>query len=139
MTVSGQEKAALPNPGTGLGSGAVTRTAMTGTAPSFLRPAAIERGLGRVLAGLVWIGLVRGHFYVLEIRGRKSGKTIAFPVDPLDLDGRRYLVCPRGDSNWVRNVRAVGEVTLAHALRRRRSRARPRNATPAICGPRTFR
>jgi hypothetical protein len=38
----------------------------------------------------------------------------------LDLDGRRYLVCARGDSNWVRNARAAGEVVLARAMRRHR-------------------
>ena len=65
-----------------------------------------------MLAALVRIGLVRSHFYVLEVRGRKSGRTISLPVDLLDLDGRRYLVCARGNSNWVRNARAAGEVRL---------------------------
>ena len=41
-------------------------------------------------------------------------------MDPLDLDGRRYLVCARGASNWVRNVRSAGEVVLARAMRRHR-------------------
>jgi hypothetical protein len=68
--------------------------------------------------------LVRGHFYVLEVRGRKSGRTISLPVDPLDLDGQRYLVCARGNSNWVRNARTAGEITLVRALRRRRYTAR---------------
>jgi hypothetical protein len=56
----------------------------------------------------------------LEVRGRKSGRTISLPVDLLELDGRRYLVCARGNSNWVRNARAAGEVVLGRALRRRR-------------------
>ena len=73
-----------------------------------------------MLAALVRIILVRSHFYVLEVRGRKSGRTISLPVDLLDLDGRRYLVCARGNSNWVRNARAAGEVTLVRAMRRRR-------------------
>jgi hypothetical protein len=54
------------------------------------------------------------------VRGRKSGKMISLPIDPLDLDGRRYLVCARGNSNWVRNARAAGEVTLVRAMRRHR-------------------
>jgi hypothetical protein len=87
---------------------------------SYLRPGPVDRILSRTLAALVWMGLVRGRFYVLEVRGRKSGKTISLPVDPLDLDGRRYLVCARGDSNWVRNARAAGEVLLARAMRRHR-------------------
>jgi hypothetical protein len=41
-------------------------------------------------------------------------------VDPLDLGGKHYLVCARGESNWVRNARTAGEVVLARAMRRRR-------------------
>jgi hypothetical protein len=91
-----------------------------GNAASYLRPAALERSFGRALTFLVRIGLVRGHFYVLEVRGRTSGRIISLPVDPLDLDGRCYLVCARGEANWVRNARAAGEVVLARARQRRR-------------------
>lgn len=93
---------------------------MLGNARSYLRPGAADRIFGRMLAALVRIGLVRGHFFVLEVRGRKSGRTISLPIDPLDLDGRRYLVCARGNSNWVRNARSAREVTLVRAMRRRR-------------------
>jgi hypothetical protein len=82
-----------------------------------LRPA--ERIFGRVLVSLIRVGLVRGHFYVLEVRGRNSGRIISLPVDPIELDGQRYLVCARGNSNWVRNARAAGEVVLVRAWRRR--------------------
>lgn len=84
----------------------------------YLRPGAVERIFGHTLAFLIRIGLIRGHFFVLEVRGRKTGRTISLPVDPLDLDGKRYLVCARGESNWVRNARAAGEVVLARAMRR---------------------
>jgi hypothetical protein len=87
---------------------------------NYLRPSSVEQVFGRMLTWFVWIGLIRGHFYVLEVHGRKSGKAISLPVDPLDFDGRRYLVCARGDSNWVRNARAAGQVVLARALRRHR-------------------
>jgi hypothetical protein len=92
---------------------------MSETDQSYLRPNAVERAFGRVLAILVRIGLIRGHFYVLEVRGRRSGKTISLPVDPLDLDGRRYLVCARGNSNWVRNALAAGEIVLIRGMHRR--------------------
>ena len=107
---------------------------MPGNAPSYLRPGALEGLLGRTLGFLIWIGLVRGHFYVLEVRGRKSGRTISLPVDPLDLEGRRYLVCARGNANWVRNARAAGEVALVRALRRRRYSVRelPPSLRPPI-------
>jgi hypothetical protein len=103
-------------------------------APSYLRPGALERVLGGALVFLIRIGLVRGHFYVLEVRGRKSGRTISLPVDPLDLDGQRYLVCARGNSNWVRNARTAGEVVLIRAMRRRRYAARelPEGMRPPI-------
>jgi deazaflavin-dependent oxidoreductase (nitroreductase family) len=43
---------------------------------------------------------------VLEVRGRKSGLPRRTPVNLLSLDGRQYLVAPRGETEWVRNVRA---------------------------------
>ncbi|HKM70140.1 MAG TPA: hypothetical protein VJX94_08800 [Stellaceae bacterium] len=42
------------------------------------------------------------------------------PVDLLDLEGQRYLVCARGNCNWARNARTAGEVMLVRAMRRRR-------------------
>ena len=93
---------------------------MPGTTSSYLKPGTLDRIFGRALVFLIRIGLVRGHFYVLEVRGRNSGRTISLPVDPLDLAGQRYLVCARGNSNWVRNARAAGEVVLVRALVRQR-------------------
>jgi hypothetical protein len=93
---------------------------MPENARNYLKPGAVERIFGRILVSLVRIGLVRGHFYVLEVRGRTTGRTISLPVDPLDIEGGRYLVCARGNSNWVRNARAAGEVVLVQAMRRRR-------------------
>ena len=104
-----------------------------GKSRSYLRPRGVERWFGNILVPLVRIGVIRGHFHVLEVRGRKSGRTISLPVDPLDLDGRRYLVCARGDSNWVRNTRAAGEVVLVRALRRRRYLAR--DVSPGLRPP----
>jgi hypothetical protein len=107
---------------------------MPGSDRGYLRPGALERSFGRILVSLIWIGVVRGHFYVLEVRGRKSGRTISLPVDPLDLEGQRYLVCARGNSNWLRNVRAAGEVVLVRAMRRRRYAVRelPPNMRPPV-------
>ena len=55
----------------------------------------------------------------LEVRGRKSGEVRRTPVNLLHFEGREYLVSPRGESNWVRNVRADGG-RLALVLGRRR-------------------
>lgn len=93
---------------------------MTDVTQNFVRPSTVEKIFGRVLTSLIWIGLIRGHFYVLEVRGRKSGRVVSLPVDPIAFEGHRYLVCARGNSQWVRNARAAGEVVIARALHRDR-------------------
>jgi hypothetical protein len=93
---------------------------MPGNDRRYLRPGTAERIFGRILVCLIRTGLIRGHFYVLEVRGRSSGKTLSLPVDPIDLAGQRYLVCARGNSNWVRNARSAGEIVLVRASQRRR-------------------
>ncbi len=45
---------------------------------------------------------------VLAVQGRTSGQWRTTPVNLLTHDGRRYLVAPRGETQWVRNLRAVG-------------------------------
>ena len=45
---------------------------------------------------------------VLYVRGRTSGEWRSTPVNVLTHDGRRYLVAPRGHTQWVRNLRAAG-------------------------------
>lgn len=48
----------------------------------------------------------------LAVRGRVSGEWRTVPVNVLELDGQRYLVAPRGDTEWVRNLRATGRGEL---------------------------
>ena len=45
---------------------------------------------------------------VLAVKGRTSGQWRTTPVNLLELDGRRYLVSPRGEGQWVRNIRVAG-------------------------------
>ncbi|HTR68859.1 MAG TPA: nitroreductase/quinone reductase family protein [Mycobacteriales bacterium] len=49
---------------------------------------------------------------VLRVRGRISGEWRETPVNLLSLDGRRYLVAPRGVTQWVKNLRVAGEGEL---------------------------
>jgi deazaflavin-dependent oxidoreductase (nitroreductase family) len=49
---------------------------------------------------------------ILEVRGRKSGELRQTPVNVLTLDDHRYLVAPRGTTQWVRNLRAANQGTL---------------------------
>jgi deazaflavin-dependent oxidoreductase (nitroreductase family) len=49
---------------------------------------------------------------VLAVKGRTSGEWRTNPVNLLTVDGERYLVAPRGVTQWVRNIRAAGEAEL---------------------------
>jgi len=53
-------------------------------------------------------GLSLAGSRVLEVRGRKSGEWRQTPVNPLRIDAERYLVAPRGNTQWVRNMRVSG-------------------------------
>jgi deazaflavin-dependent oxidoreductase (nitroreductase family) len=55
---------------------------------------------------------------VLEVRGRKSGQVRSTVVNPVEVDGVRYLFSPRGETQWVRNIRAAGEGTLRRGKNR---------------------
>ncbi len=44
----------------------------------------------------------------LRVRGRSSGEWRSVPVNPLQIDQQRYLVAPRGETQWVRNLRVAG-------------------------------
>ncbi|AFS14677.1 Hypothetical protein MIP_03903 [Mycobacterium intracellulare subsp. intracellulare MTCC 9506] len=59
----------------------------------------------------------------LRVRGRKSGKQRAVVVNLLTVDGVDYLVSPRGDTQWARNVRAAAVVEVGPRWRRQRVRA----------------
>lgn len=48
----------------------------------------------------------------LTVTGRKTGDPQSIPVIPVEVDGALYLVCPRGETQWVRNVRAKPVVTI---------------------------
>jgi deazaflavin-dependent oxidoreductase (nitroreductase family) len=53
-----------------------------------------------------------GSFPIVAVTGRKTGKVYRTPINVLELDGTRYLLSPRGETNWSRNLRAVGECSL---------------------------
>jgi deazaflavin-dependent oxidoreductase (nitroreductase family) len=98
---------------------------MNSPVPIFREPTAVEKIFNRVFGFLVGLGLGFSHNYLLEVRGRKSGKLYSTPVDLLELDGKRYLVAPRGRTQWVRNAEAAGEVTLKKGSSRQKFHLRP--------------
>jgi deazaflavin-dependent oxidoreductase (nitroreductase family) len=68
---------------------------------------------------LMRLGLSMRGSRVLEHRGRTSGELHYTPVNLLTIDGTDYLVAPRGETQWVRNVRAA-EGNLVLILGRKR-------------------
>jgi hypothetical protein len=65
------------------------------------------------------IGLLPRRWVILEVPGRKSGRTTSFPLGMADMGGRWYLVSMLGECNWVANVRAAdGDVMLRRRRRR---------------------
>jgi len=60
------------------------------------------------VAGLTRLGISVAGSRVLEVPGRKTGVPRRTPVNLLELDGERYLVAPRGNTQWARNLRAGG-------------------------------
>ncbi len=93
---------------------------MNAPLPSFRAPTAGERVFNRIFGFLVGLGLGFSYNYLLQVRGRKSGKIYSTPIDLLELSGKRFLVAPRGHTQWVRNAEAAGEVTLKKGSKRER-------------------
>lgn len=87
-------------------------------APGFVT----RRIMNPAVAALTRMGISVWGSRVLEVRGRRSGALRHTPVNVLELEGRRYLVSPRGECEWVRNVRA-DEGRLALLLGRQRHEA----------------
>jgi deazaflavin-dependent oxidoreductase (nitroreductase family) len=72
----------------------------------------------QVVAVLTRSGLSVWGSRVLEVRGRTSGELRRTPVNLLSHGGQRYLVAPRGETQWVRNLRVAGDGDLLLGRRR---------------------
>jgi deazaflavin-dependent oxidoreductase (nitroreductase family) len=98
---------------------------MNSTLPTFRAPSGGERIFNRVFGFLVGIGLGFSYNYLLQVRGRKSGKIYSTPIDLLEMNGKKFLVAPRGRTQWVRNAEAAGEITLKKGSKRQIFRLGP--------------
>ncbi len=75
----------------------------------YQRPDWVTKHLANpIIALLVKLGATPRGARILAVRGRKSGEWRTTPVNPLTLESGRYLVAPRGETQWVRNIRAAG-------------------------------
>jgi deazaflavin-dependent oxidoreductase (nitroreductase family) len=83
------------------------------------RPSRFARLQNRASAVAFAAGIWPRRVAAIEVRGRRSGRLISFPVVIADYEGERYLVAMLGeDANWVRNVRAAGgRAVLRHGRR----------------------
>jgi len=90
------------------------------TTPAYREPGFLTAKVMNPLVQLMLrLGVSIWGSRILEARGRQSGLPRRTPVNLLELDGRQYLVSPRGDTQWVRNVRS-DDGRLALVLGRRR-------------------
>jgi deazaflavin-dependent oxidoreductase (nitroreductase family) len=87
----------------------------------YVRPNWFTRNVfNRIVAWLTQLGVSVYGSRLLAVRGRRTGQWHTTPVNLLDYRGQRYLVAPRGVTQWVRNVRAGSEVELRLGSRRER-------------------
>jgi deazaflavin-dependent oxidoreductase (nitroreductase family) len=86
--------------------------------PWWLKPA------NKVFIGMSRLGMSFGGEspVVLTVPGRKSGTPRSTPVTPMTVDGQRYVVGGFPGADWIRNVRAAGEVTLSRGRSHERVR-----------------
>jgi deazaflavin-dependent oxidoreductase (nitroreductase family) len=85
----------------------------------YIRPDWFTKHIFNPFVGwLTQIGISVYGSRVLAVRGRKTGEWRTTPVNLLEYQGQRYLVAPRGVTQWVRNVRAGSEAELRMGPRR---------------------
>ena len=82
---------------------------MNATEARYIKPKSATNFFNATVARLTRMGISVYGSRILYVKGRKSGEWRTTPVNPLTLaDGTRYLVAPRGNTQWVRNLRAAG-------------------------------
>ena len=81
---------------------------MNATQARYVKPKSATNFFNDAVGRLAKMGISVYGSRVLAVKGRKSGEWRTTPVNPLRVDGTRYLVAPRGNTQWVRNLRVVG-------------------------------
>lgn len=99
----------------------IVNHAVNDTAPRYVTPKSGTNFFNDTVGRLAKLGVSVYGSRVLYVRGRKSGEWRATAVNPLTVGGERYLVAPRGNTQWVRNLRAAngeGELHLGRKTER---------------------
>ncbi len=86
----------------------------------YRRPTRLTQIMNRMFFWVASLGLTPSDTVTVEVKGRRSGRVRSNVLTWVEYEGERYLVSPRGESEWVRNVRAAaGEAVIRHRGRRR--------------------
>jgi deazaflavin-dependent oxidoreductase (nitroreductase family) len=84
----------------------------------YRKPTRSDKVFNSTVAGLTRLGVSVWGSRVLRVKGRKSGLWRSTPVNVLTLGDHRYLVAPRGETEWVRNFRVArhGELVVGRRV-----------------------
>lgn len=85
-------------------------------------PNLIARTANEVFRRLAEAGISVAGTHALRVRGRKTGKLRGVVINLMTVDGRDYVVSPRGNTQWARNARAAGRVEMGPRWRSREVR-----------------
>jgi deazaflavin-dependent oxidoreductase (nitroreductase family) len=96
------------------------------------------RLINSVFGLMTRLGRGASYRYVLTVPGRTTGRLYSTPVDVIETAGDRWLVAAYGPTNWVRNTRAAGEVTLSRGGRSEKFRVVEPDAQTAIPALRAY-
>ena len=82
-------------------------------------PSLATRAGNELIRWLAEAGISLAGTKALRVRGRKTGKRRGVVINLLTVDGRDYVVSPRGNTQWARNARAAGAVEMGPRWRSR--------------------
>jgi deazaflavin-dependent oxidoreductase (nitroreductase family) len=101
----------------------------------YVKPKKATSLFNESVARLTRLGISVYGSRVLYVRGRKTGEWRSQPVNPLPYEGSRYLVAPRGNTQWVRNLRAAegaGQLRLGRRVEDFRATEIPDDDKPPV-------
>ena len=89
--------------------------------------------INKMMRFMIRVNIAPKGYYLLTVRGRKTGTPYSMPVALIEKPGARWLISPYGEVNWVKNARVAGEVTLSRGGKEETLKIEP--ATPEEAAP----